>query len=102
MHGARARPAATTSALGTGAASRYYQPVTVNRFFKGVARVTRTFRLKAGPFQAEGPPAVLIALTGVLAMVALVKAAERFPESLREARMLATALRGEERPRLQP
>jgi len=69
--------------------------VNFTKFFKGVSRVTRTFRLEAGPFRAQGVPAVLVAATGVLFAAALAKTASNLPETLREARELAQAMRNE-------
>ena len=66
-----------------------------NKFFKGVSRVTRTFKLEAGPFRAQGVPAVLVAVTGVLVAAALAKSASNLPETLREARALAQTMRNE-------
>jgi len=57
--------------------------------------VTRTFRLEAGPFRAQGVPAVLVAATGVLFAAALAKTASNLPETLREARELAQTMRNE-------
>ena len=75
------------------------------KFFKNVARVTRTFRIQAGPFRAQGPPAILVALSGVLIAGAIARAiitsSDRLPETLREARALAQSMR-RDTPRLQP
>jgi len=75
--------------------------VNFKKFFKGVSRVTRTFSIEAGPFRAKGIPAVLVAATGVVIAAALAKGASNLPETLREARALAQAMRPE-RARLQP
>lgn len=75
------------------------------KFFKNVARVMRTFRIEAGPFRAQGAPAVLVALSGVLVAAAVARAivtgSDRLPETLREARALAQSMR-HDAPRLQP
>lgn len=75
------------------------------KFFKGVSRVTRTFRIEAGPVRAQGVPAVLVAVTGVVIAAgianALTKSSDRLPETLREARNLAQALQPGDRARLQ-
>ncbi len=75
------------------------------KFFKSVSRVTRTFRIEAGPFRAQGAPAVLVALSGVLVAAAIARAiitgSDRLPETLREARALAQSMR-RDAPRLQP
>jgi len=77
-----------------------------NKFFKGLARVTRTFSIEAGPFRAQGVPAVLVALTGVVVAAgiasALAKSSDRLPETLREARALAQTLHPAEPARLHP
>jgi len=75
--------------------------VNFKKFFKGVSRVTRTFSIEAGPFRAKGVPAVLVAATGIVIAAALAKSASNLPETLREARALAQAMRPE-RARLQP
>lgn len=68
-------------------------------FFKGVARVTKTFTLEAGPFRATGVPAVLLGAATIVAAAGTVRALcanwERLPETLREARQLAQTLRPE-------
>ncbi len=70
-----------------------------NAFFKGLARVTKTFSLEAGPLRATGVPAVLIGVTGIVLAAgtanALAHHAERLPETLREARALAQTLRAD-------
>jgi len=73
--------------------------VDFNKFFKGLSRVTRTFSIEAGSFRAQGVPAVLVAVTGVVVAAgiasALAKSSDRLPETLREARALAQAVRPE-------
>lgn len=75
-----------------------------NGFFKGLARLTRTFRIEAGGFRAEGVPAVLLGIGGVViaagVTTALARGADRLPETLREVRGLAQALRRDDVPRL--
>jgi len=77
----------------------------VRAFFRGVARTNRTFTIEVGPIRATGVPAILIAVTGVVAAsgaaAMMSRAAGRLPETLREARGLAEALRPD-RPRLNP
>lgn len=77
-----------------------------NKFFKGLSRVTRTFSIEAGPFRAQGVPAVLVAVTGVVVAAgiatALAKSSDRLPEMLREARALAQTLHPSDPPRLHP
>ena len=74
----------------------------VRAFFRGVARVQRTFRLEVGPLRASGVPAILVGITGIVlaggVTAALSKGAMRLPETLGEARGLAEALNA--RPRL--
>jgi hypothetical protein len=78
--------------------------VDFNKFFKGLSRVTRTFSIEAGPLRAQGVPAVLVAVTGVVIAAgiasALAKSSDRLPETLREARALAQALHPVEPARL--
>lgn len=75
----------------------YSKRVNFTAFFKGVARVTRTFTLEAGPFRATGVPAVLLGAATIVAAAGTVRALganwERLPETLREARALAQTLR---------
>ena len=75
-----------------------------NKFFKGLARVTRTFSIEAGPLRAQGVPAILVAVTGVVIAAgiatALAKSSDRLPETLREARALAQTLQPVEPARL--
>lgn len=70
------------------------------KFFKGLARVTKTFTLEIGPVRATGIPAIIAAAGGLVlaAGVTRVLAAqsERLPETLREARALAQALKPEQ------
>jgi hypothetical protein len=65
-------------------------------FFRGVARVQRTFSIEIGPLRATGAPAILLGVTGVIlasgVTAALAKGATRLPETLGEARGLADAL----------
>ncbi|MDQ2680735.1 MAG: hypothetical protein M3Y21_06920 [Candidatus Eremiobacteraeota bacterium] len=70
-------------------------------FFRGFARVTRTFKLEYRDFKAEGPPAILLS---VAAMVlaggvarALIQGADRLPDTLKEARGLAAILKSDVR-----
>lgn len=71
-----------------------------NNFFKGLARVTKTFSLEVGPVRAQGVPAVLMAVTGVVIAGGVAKAltmsSDRLPETLREARALAQTFRPEQ------
>ncbi len=73
-------------------------------YFKGLSRVTRTFRLEVGPLKAQGVPAILAAVTGVVLAAGIAKAlsqsSDRLPETLREARGLAQSLRRDDAPRL--
>jgi hypothetical protein len=65
----------------------------------------REFRIEVGPLRAQGVPAVLMAVTGVViaggVAAALARAGDRLPETLHEAQGLASTLRGEPR-RLNP
>jgi hypothetical protein len=68
----------------------------VRAFFRGLARVQRSFTLELGPLRARGVPAVLIGVSGIVLAsgltAALAKGATRLPETLGEARGLAEAL----------
>lgn len=72
-------------------------------FFRGLARVQRTFTLEIGPLRASGVPAILVGVTGIVLAsgitTALAKGATRLPETLGEARGLAEALNARQ-PRL--
>lgn len=91
---------------GTVAATAYNSGVNFNKFFKGLARVTKSFSLEVGPVRAQGIPAVLIAVTGVVVAAGVARAitehSERLPETLREARALAQTFRPEPPQQLHP
>jgi len=80
--------------------------VSFSGFFKGVSRVTRTFKLELGPLRAEGVPAILVAASGVVLAAGVARGFSegiaRLPETLSEARGLTQALRRGDVPRLQP
>ncbi len=61
------------------------------------ARLVESFSIDYGPIHARGVPAILTAVTGVVCAgaiaTAVAKSADRLPETLREARGLAEALR---------
>lgn len=84
---------------GAGTPAAYNIPVNLNKYLKGLAKVTKTFSLEVGPLRAQGVPAVLVAVTGVLlaggVARALMQSSDRLPETLREARSLALAMRAE-------
>jgi hypothetical protein len=65
-------------------------------FFRGLARLQRSFTIEIGPLRATGVPAVLIGVTGIVlasgVTAALARGATRLPEALGEARGLAEAL----------
>ena len=91
--------ARTRSQAGRGAGP-YYIRVNLSKYFRGLAKVTKTFKIEAGPFRAQGVPAVLVAVTGVVMAAGVAKAlamsSDRLPETLREARALAQTLRPEQ------
>jgi len=78
----------------------------LDRYLKALSRVTRTFAIRIGPVRARGVPAVLVAGTGLVLAAGMARAlvvnADRLPETLREARGLAEALRRDDRPQLRP
>jgi hypothetical protein len=65
-------------------------------FFRGVARLQRSFTIEIGPIRASGVPAILLGVTGIIlasgVTAALTKGATRLPETLGEARGLAEVL----------
>ncbi|MGA8475163.1 MAG: hypothetical protein WB681_08855 [Candidatus Cybelea sp.] len=65
-------------------------------FFRGLARLQRSFTIEVGPIRASGAPAILLGVTGIIlasgVTAALTKGATRLPETLGEARGLAEAL----------
>jgi hypothetical protein len=69
---------------------------TLRAFFRGIARIQKTFTIEIGPLRASGVPAVLLGVTGIIlasgVTAALAKGATRLPETLGEARGLADAL----------
>jgi hypothetical protein len=73
-------------------------------FFRGFARVQRTFTIEIGPIRASGVPAILVGVSGIVIAggitAALSKGATRLPEALGEARGLAEALTAGRSPRL--
>lgn len=91
---------------GTRPPEAYNTAVNFNNFFKGLARVTKSFKLEVGPVRAQGVPAVLVAVTGVVVAAGVARAltehSERLPETLREARALAQTFRPEPQPQLHP
>lgn len=76
------------------------EAVNLNKLFKGLARVTKTFTLEIGPIKATGVPAVLTAAGGLVLAAGVTRMlaaqSERLPETLREARALAQTLRPEQ------
>ncbi len=86
---------------GANAAAAYNTPVNFNKYFKGLAKVTRTFSIEIGPLRAQGVPAVLVGVTGIIlaagAARAVMQSSGSLPETLREARSLALAMRADVR-----
>jgi hypothetical protein len=68
----------------------------IRAFFRGFARLQRSFSIEIGPLRASGVPAVLLGVTGIVlasgVTAALSKGSTRLPETLGEARGLAEAL----------
>jgi len=68
-------------------------------FLKALTRFAETFKIETPYFKAQGPPAILIAVSGIVIAGgiagALAKGADRLPETLREARQLTSAVRGD-------
>ena len=69
----------------------------IQKVLKQIRKATKSFSIEAGPFRARGVPAVLVAVTGLVAAAGVASAlshtADRLPETLREARALAQTLR---------
>ena len=67
-------------------------------FFRGAAKLQKSFTIQVGPLRASGVPAVLIGVSGIVlasgVAAALSKSANRLPETLGEARGLAQAMNG--------
>ncbi len=67
-------------------------------FFRGAARLQKSFTIQVGPLRATGVPAILLGAGGIVLAsgitAALNKSANRLPETLSEARGLAQALSG--------
>lgn len=84
---------------GARAPAAYNSTVNFSKYFKGLAKVTKTFSLEVGPVRAQGVPAILVAVTGVVlaggVAKALMQSSDRLPETLREARSLALAMKPE-------
>jgi hypothetical protein len=83
---------------GAGTPAAYNRRVSP-KFFRALARVTKTFSLEFGPLRATGVPAVLVGVTGIVlaagAARILSQHSERLPDTLREARALAQTLRSD-------
>ena len=66
--------------------------------------MARTFKLEFGGFRAQGVPAIIVGVTGIVVAAgiaqALSRSSDRLPETLREARELAQALSKNDPPRL--
>ncbi len=71
-----------------------------SKVLKGMARVAQTFQLEIGPLRAQGVPAVLVAVSGLVVAGgvarALSRSSDHLPETLREARALAQTFRPEQ------
>jgi hypothetical protein len=72
-----------------------------------MARVARAFKIRVGGFEAQGAPAVIVAVSGLTlvagAMRAINQSAGSLPEAFREAKGLVDALKAEGgAPRLKP
>jgi len=67
-------------------------------FFRGAAKLQKSFTIEIGPFRATGVPAILMGASGIILASGITKAlsqsANRLPETLGEARGLAQTLTG--------
>lgn len=74
--------------------------VNFSKTLKALARVTKTFQIEVGPVRAQGVPAILVAMTGVViaggVASSLIRSSDRLPETLNAARALAQTLRPEQ------
>lgn len=66
---------------------------TVRAVFRGLARLQKTFTIEVGPLRATGMPALLLGVGGIVLAsgltAALIRSANRLPETLGEVRGLA-------------
>ena len=67
-------------------------------FFRGAAKLQKSFTIQIGPLRASGVPAILLGASGIIlasgVTAALRQSANRLPETLGEARGLAQVLTG--------
>jgi hypothetical protein len=67
--------------------------------FRDLARVTKTFRLELGPLRAQGVPAVLLGVCGVVTAAGIARLLVENPsalsETIREATRFLAVVRGE-------
>ncbi|MDQ6825892.1 MAG: hypothetical protein M3Z14_01660 [Candidatus Eremiobacteraeota bacterium] len=67
--------------------------------FRGLARVTRTFKVEMGHFRAQGAPAVIVSACGLALAAGLMRAINQnaaiLPDTLREAKGLVDSLKAE-------
>jgi hypothetical protein len=65
--------------------------------FKGLARLVRGFKIEVGEIRAQGPPAIIVAVSGLVLATGLVRLLNQnatvLPETLREAKALVDSLR---------
>lgn len=71
---------------------------------KAIARVARSFKLEIGDIRAQGAPAVILAVSGLVLASGFVRLLNQnaavLPEALREAKALVEALRRDSAKRL--
>ena len=68
-------------------------------FIKSLMRMNAAYSIEVGPIRAQGVPAILVAVTGVVVGAGIARflagAGERLPETLGQARGLAETLRND-------
>ena len=78
---------------------------TLRALFRGLAKLADTYEIEIGPLHARGIPAILLGSAAITlaagAAGMLMRAGDRMPETLREARGLFATTRPE-RPSLNP
>jgi len=71
---------------------------------KALSRLVRGFKIEIGELRAQGPPAMVVAIGGVVLAAGVVRVLNQnaavLPETLREAKSLVDSLRGNSRTRL--
>jgi len=71
---------------------------------KALARLVRGFKIEVGDIRAQGPPAIILAASGLVLAAGIVRLLNQnaavLPETLREAKALVDSLRADSAKRL--